>query len=249
MSAITIICVWNRKSVFAELVNQLQQQKDITYTLLDVDNSSNQFSSARQAFNSQLGHIDTDLVAFMHQDIRFLDEYALRDLLNWVDTLPEFGVVGIAGCPAGRKWRLLSSIVHGAEKIPAGEPVAKPISVQTVEECLFIMRRDVIRENTFSNLEGWHMYTVEQCMEMLRMGRQNYVVPARIWHLSKGDSLDASYITTLEVLARRYQGTTRYLNTSVKQWKTKGPDAKAYRVYYRYKQKLKRFLMKLVKKR
>jgi len=34
------------------------------------------------------------------------------------------------------------------------------------------------------------------------------------------------------------------LNTTVKQWKTKGRKAKAYRVYYLHKMKLKGFLQK-----
>lgn len=246
MSTITIVTVWNKEAVFREFAEALAQQKGVAYTLLSVDNSENRYPSARAAFNAQIDRIETDYVAFLHQDIRFLDENALADILKWAESQENLGVAGVAGCPEDQQWELLSNIVHGAEAVAAGSPIEAPVKVQTVDECLFILRADVFRAYPFSDKTGWHMYAVEQCLELAAAGYENIVVPARIWHLSSGDSLDHTYLYTLEEMIRQYGDTTPYLNTTVKQWKTQGLKARLYRCYYVQKMKLKRFLRKRI---
>lgn len=242
MSTITIVTIWNKQEIFSEFVSALKRQEGVDYTLLAIENADNRYTSAREAFNAQLGKIETELVLFLHQDIRFLDEHALRDILAYVEKLGEFGVAGVAGCPEGEVWKICSGIVHGQSARPAGQPVQAPVEVQTVDECMFFMRLSQLKAHPFSDLAGWHMYAVEQCMELRRAGLRNYVVPARIWHLSKGGSLDATYIKTLERLIARYAGDTEHLNTTVKQWNTRGLKARLYRAYYLRKLKLKRYL-------
>jgi len=248
MSTITIITVWNKEAIFREFAQALEQQQGVDYTLLAVDNSQNRYPSARAAFNAQLPRIQTEYVAFLHQDIRFQDDRALADILSWAEQLENLGVAGVAGCPAGQQWELISNIVHGAGAVAAGRSIEKPVPVQTVDECLFILRTDALQAHPFSNKTGWHMYAVEQCLEMEAAGYHNYVVPARIWHLSSGDSLDHTYLYTLEEMVRQYGAETLFLNTTVKQWKTRGIKAWSYRRYYLQKMKLKRFLRKRIPK-
>lgn len=248
MSTITIVTIWNKEAVFREFVEDLKRQEGVEYTLLDVDNSKNRYSSAREAFNAQLPHIETEYVAFAHQDIRFLDRQALADILHWVQQQENLGIAGVAGCPEGERWELISNIVHGADAVPAGRPVEKAEPVQSVDECLFILKTEVLRRYPFSRKTGWHMYAVEQCLELAAAGYDNVVVPARIWHLSSGDSLDHTYLYTLEEMIRQYGSQTLYLNTTVKQWKTQGTKARVYRCYYLQKMKLKRFLRRRMPK-
>jgi len=242
MSTITIVTVWNNEAAFREFTEDLKRQEGVAYTLLDVDNSKNRYSSAREAFNMQLPKIETEYVAFAHQDIRFLDTQALADILYWVEQQENLGIAGVAGCPKGDRWELLSGIVHGADAVPAGKPVESAVQVQSVDECLFILKTEVLRRHPFSRKTGWHMYAVEQCLELAAVGYDNVVVPARIWHLSSGASLDHTYLYTLEEMIRQYGDKTLYLNTTVKQWKTQGAKARIYRYYYLQKMKLKRFL-------
>lgn len=242
MSTITIITVWNKEDVFRRFQASLETQKGVEYTLLGVDNSQNRYSSARQAFHDQKNRVETEYVAFMHQDILFSDENALADIVSQVQKLTNLGIAGVAGCPEGKRWRLLSSIVHGPDAAAAGEHVDAPQRVQTVDECLFIMPTEVFQKHPFSEKTGWHMYAVEQCLNLLKAGYQNYVVPARLWHLSNGNSLDHTYLYTLEELIGEVSTDTDYLNTTVKQWKTKGIFALLYRKYYLQKMKLKGFL-------
>lgn len=242
MSTFTIITVWNKPELFSEFQQELKRQQGVAYTLLGVDNSQNRYLGAREAFLSQMDQVQTEFVVFMHQDIRFQDENALRDLMASAEALEDLGIAGVAGCPEGKDWILYSDIVHGKQALPAGKPVGGSMPVQTVDECLFLMRTDLARKYPFSRRGGWHMYAVEQCLRLRRAGYQNYVISARIWHLSKGGSLEQSYLRTLEELIGEFGADTDYLNTTVKQWATKGRKAALYRVYYLHKMKLKGFL-------
>ena len=244
MSKFTIITVWNKPDLFAQFQQELKRQQEVTYTLLAVDNSQNRYLGAREAFLSQMDQVQTEFVVFMHQDIRFQDERALHDLMASAENLENLGIAGVAGCPEGKEWILCSDIVHGKEALAAGKQVKGSMPVQTVDECLFLMRTDLARKYPFSQRGGWHMYAVEQCLQLRRAGYQNYVLTARIWHLSKGGSLEQSYLKTLKELIAEYGEDTPYFNTTVKQWATQGWKTAAYRAYYLYKMKLKGFLQR-----
>ena len=244
MSTFTVITVWNKPELFAQFQQELERQQEVAYTLLAVDNAQNRYLGAREAFLSQMDQVQTEFVVFMHQDIRFRDEFALRDLMASAETLENLGIAGVAGCPEGKEWILCSDIVHGKDALPAGKPVNGSLPVQTVDECLFLMKTDLAWKYPFSQRGGWHMYAVEQCLQLRRAGYQNYVLSARIWHLSKGGSLEQSYLKTLKELIAEYGEDTPYFNTTVKQWGTQGWKAAVYRVYYLYKMKLKGFLQR-----
>lgn len=66
------------------------------------------------------------------------------------------------------------------------------------------------------------------------------VLPCDIWHKSSGSSLDSSYVLTLEKIVRLYSKDYKYINTTVKQWKTTGLISSLYRKYYFFKQFVKR---------
>ena len=102
------------------------------------------------------------------------------------------------------------------------------------------VQTDIIKKFPFSNINGWHMYAVELCLQLLREGYINYVLPCDIWHKSSGSSLDSSYVLTLEKIVRLYSKDYKYINTTVKQWKTTGLISSLYRKYYFFKQFVKR---------
>ena len=61
---------------------------------------------------------------------------------------------------------ILSNIVHGKNKSSAGDKIKKPEVVQTVDECMFFVQTDIIKKFPFSNINGWHMYAVELCLQL-----------------------------------------------------------------------------------
>lgn len=224
------------------LVDTLSTQEDVSYTLLDIDNSSNQYHSIREAFNDRLPQVHTKYTLFLHQDIRFLHKHALCDFMLELEKLEPFGVVGVAGCREGKHWDILSTIVHGNDAAPAGKSIREATVIQSVDECMFAMPTQLAQSLAFSMLSGWHLYAVEQCLRTADKGLDNYVVPAAVYHLSSGGSLDASYFTTLLELKTMYPSAVGILNTTVKQWDLSSTHGHLYICYYYWKQKCKKLL-------
>lgn len=242
MEKFTIMTVWNDENMFRQLQENLAGQTGVEYTLLGVDNRGNPYPGIRQALLDHLDQVDTPLVLFAHQDIRFLEADALSQFVAQVEKLENLGVAGVAGCPAGSQWQLLSNIVHGKNMTPAGKTVSAPQAVQSVDECLFAMEFSTLKKLPFTATPGWHLYAVEQCIQAQQAGLTNYVVPASLYHLSDGKSLDPSYLTMLKAMCKTYD--ISHLNTTVKQWRPGTFSGRCYISYYYMKQKLKRFLLK-----
>lgn len=240
----TIVVICNKEKVLKEYTENLNTQKNVIFQLIVIDNTDNQYSGARMAFNSFLAQIEHEIVIFSHPDIRFRSDYALANILRETAKIDDYGVVGIAGCASGQIWKILTNIVHGDKKVEAGERILDITEVQTVDECFFIMKKDMIQKIKFKNKDGWHLYAVEQSLQMKRDGKKNYVIPADVRHLSDGRSLDPSYMKGLEEIIREYKIETEYINTTVKQWKTKGFVAYLYRKYYYIKQVIKKQIYK-----
>ena len=238
----TIIVISNKEYVLKEYKKCLQTQKNVEYQLIVIDNTKKIYKSARKAFNSVLDQAYYETVVFSHPDIRFISENALFEILQMTEEIADFGVCGIAGCQGGEEWKILSNIIHGDKKKEAGKKIKQAIEVQTVDECFFLMKRETIQELRFTDEEGWHLYAVEQCLRMIDKGKKNYVVPAKIWHLSDGRSLDPTYMNILERIINKYRTNMGYINTTVKQWRTKGIKACLYRKFYYMKQIIKRII-------
>lgn len=91
-------------------------------------------------------------------------------------------------------------------------------------------------------MRGGHLYAVEYCLDMLDVGKRNYVVPIEVWHKSDGVSLDYLYCDQVLKLLEKYKDKYKYINTTVKQWTTSLYGRKIYIPYYRIKQKIKHFV-------
>lgn len=239
----TIISISNNKKITDEFIVNLSEQKNVSYQLIVIDNRNNIFNGARGAFNSVLGQIENEIVIFSHPDIRFLSDNALSSILENVKKIDDYGVIGVAGCKEGIQWKLLSNIKHGKLKKDAGEKIADFTEVQTVDECFFVMKKEVIKRVQFTKLSGWHLYAVEQCLRMINEGKRNYIIPADLWHISDGKSLDPQYMICLEQVLKLYKENIEFINSTVKQWKTHGRKAWLYRKYYFYKQIVKKRLI------
>ena len=117
----TIVRISNNLQMTNNFISDLEKQKDVEYQLMLIDNTQNRFGGAREAFNSIIRKIQNDTVIFLHPDIRFLSDRALVSILIEVENIQDYGVIGVAGCPEGAKWCLLSNIYHGEGKVKAGK--------------------------------------------------------------------------------------------------------------------------------
>lgn len=241
----SLVCVYNSQEQINELNNQLNSQSIQGGQRIFIDNTRNQYSSIRKAFNSVIPAITGEYVIFLHQDIRFLNNQVLENILLQANEIDHFGVIGVAGCSNTPKWEILSNIVHGDNQVHAGKNIQKPELVQTVDECFFIMKKDLLTFLEFSELEGWHMYAVEQCLRASDFGYNNYVIPTYgFWHLSDGKSLGPAYMISLKEMIKKYGYEYKFFNTTVKLWYTRGIGAYLYRQYYYFKQLIKGVILR-----
>lgn len=221
----SIITIVNDQAVYGQFKKSLEVQKGVSYELLTIDNCNNQFSSARLAYNRVIKKAKGDYLVFLHPDMRFLDEFALRDVLSQVTNTDDLGVAGVAGCPfelnSHHKSTILTTIVQGAHPQKIGKPISRMTEVQTVDECFFVMEHSFCKEHPFSDVPGWHMYAVEQCLVALLSDRKNYVVPARMWHYSPGNSESWQYVQTGREIVYRYGKEFSSINTTMTTWNTR----------------------------
>ena len=243
---IAIYTIVNRRDIFKGFKDNLFQQKNINYIIREISNCNGEYDSARKAFNENATDDNVDYYVFVHPDIRFNDDYALADIVKYIDCIGDFGVVGIAGArKSGKTREIVSTIVQGSHKARVGSYIDTPIHVQTVDECFFVIKKDYFENHRFSKKSGWHLYAVEYCLDALRDGKINYVIPSRVWHMSPGSSLDEKYMSQLEEILREYGDEHEMICTTVKAWKTRGIKAFVYRRYYWIKQRVKRTVIDL----
>ena len=242
---ISIITIVNNEKVYGEFKKSLDSQINISYELIKISNTHQEFLAARDAYNAAAKNAQGKFLVFCHPDIRFLHKYALYNITKSMSTLAEFGVVGVAGSPlelkAGNRI-IISNILHGEQKSLVGQKITKPTEVQTVDECFFILSKQRWRTQPFSNENGWHLYAVEQCLLSNKNGLKNYVVPAELWHTSDGKSEDYHYYTYLRHLIKQYRSTVPLINTTVKMWPTQGIKSQLYISYWQLNRWVKKLL-------
>ena len=241
---IAIYTIVNKQDIFDEFKLNIYEQKGIDYQLYKISNCKGEYNSARKAYNDNATDNNVDYYVFLHPDIRFIDKNALADIMKSIDSIGDFGVVGIAGArEVGNTREIISTIVQGEQKRRVGTFIDRPTQVQTVDECLFVIKRDYFVENKFSEKDGWHLYSVEYSLKALKDGKENFVVPARVWHMSPGSSLDEKYMSQLEIILQEYKRDYYIICTTVKAWQTKGLTAYVFRKYYWIKQRIKKTIM------
>lgn len=222
----SLITIVNKEPIYNSFKKNLATQTGVNYELIKVNNSDNQYDSARKAFNSAAKKARGKYLVFLHPDIRFLDSQALHDVLQKIIHLQNWGIAGIAGSPyelnsKGRNY-IVTTLIQDKNKESVGEKIGSPVKVQTVDECFFVMKHSSWDKHPFSDIKGWHFYSVEQCLISLIAGNSNYVVPSRIWHLSPGSSENVQYIKTGKEIIRRYGQEFDRINTTVEKWDTRG---------------------------
>lgn len=244
----SLITIINDQRIYDEFESNVHTQVGVSYELIPLYNINNErYYSARQALCEGAKKANGEYLIFLHPDIRFLAEDNLKEIFKYIKNIDSFGVVGVAGATESfrNQERLIySNIVHGMDKRDAGVKISAPIVVQTVDECFFVQKRSIYNKMEFTEKKGWHLYAVEQCLRAKEKGLKNYVVPADVWHISDGKSLNAEYIIDLKDILKEYKYKYKYLYTTVKRWKTRGVCNYLYLVYYYYKQKIKNHLMK-----
>lgn len=235
----SIICVYNNKSVLDKcLIETLDEQTFRDYELILIDNTSGQYKNAGESLNFGASRAQGTYLLFLHQDVAFLSKTSLYELNRAVDEIEPFGIVGLAG--VDKNETMYGNFRQGVNRLLSGKAFSKPIEVESIDECFFIIPQNLWLKNKLWEF-SWHLYSVEYCLRMKTLNKRVLLLPCDIiYHLSPGNSLNNSYYSTMRVLGNRYRGKTRYVYTTIRgKWPTCiiGNYVKTY--YYEVKNMLK----------
>ena len=188
-AGISIVCVYNdpevRKQCLDRSIDAYGGSLEIDY--IAMDNTGSNYSTAGAALNHGAEMARFDVVVFVHQDVH----------LHSIDRLAAVGAALIDG-----NWGLL-----GANGVTSqGESVARlrdrtqligrhaptPVDVESVDEVLFMVSRDVVLEYRLTEDPdlAWHAYAVEYGLRMRSLGKRVGAVDMAVTHNSLTINLD-----------------------------------------------------------
>jgi len=244
---ISIVCVYNNKRLLADFLLDSLNHQTVLYELIAIDNTENQFTSAAQALNYGGAKARGKYIMFVHQDILLRSTEWLHDAERMLDSLPNLGVAGVAGKREGGC--ILANLINGTPPTAAGTQIgAEPVTVQTLDECLTIVPRDVFHVLRFDEItcDGWHLYTVEYCVSSTLLGFALYVLPFQTYHASGGTSstptepidrlisrcpmavptfLPKEYYVALKKVIKKHKNNVSKIHTVFGDWSTSSPIA------------------------
>lgn len=215
---ISVISVINKLSVYNKnLKVSLERQENCDYEIVIVDNEGDKYNNMVEALMAGLKNATGDIILISHPDIYFNDRHILKKIEHYSIKIKNYGMLGIAGCSVGEKCLIYSNSIHGAKKKSIGVNIISPTLVQSVDECFFVVKKEVLNRYKFSEyLNTFHLYAVDECLKLSREDLKTYVLPIEVWHKSSGNSLNHTYYIQFIKLLRNYPQIDR-INTTVMQ--------------------------------
>lgn len=240
---ISVVCVYNNKAILEDNLLKSLENQTSRYELVLIDNTQGKFKSAAKALNRAGKRAEGDYIMFVHQDVDLCSNLWLENAENFLDSMPDLGVAGVAGMSdQGRKneERGRNTIEHGDDRRlwEWGNPIQKPERVQTVDECLIIIPKSVFDLFQFDEetCNNWHLYSVDYCLSCRKNGFHAYVIPLSIYHKSAGrfalsktevlksvGTFPKSYYQTLEKLIKKHKNEYKQIYTTCGDWSTSHP--------------------------
>jgi len=229
---LSIICIYTKRELLNEfLLKSLDNQNFKNYELILIDNSKNRFQSAARALNWAAKKAKGDYLLFIHQDVELIEYNTLKKISFYINNLNNIGVIGVVGVLMGRKNRSarhFNQIEHGIPRVKTwGKLIDKPLKLDCVDECLFIIPRDVINLYSFDEkvIDGWDLYSVDYCYTIKKYKLNVYVLPIKIYHVSDGlkNFRFINYFRTLSKIIKKYHDSYEVISTTIGDWDTKRP--------------------------
>ncbi len=236
---ISIICAYNSKAILEDFLLKGLKDQTAEYELVLVDNTTGMFPSAAEALNYGATKAKGTYLLFAHQDIDLVSKTWLEEAENILDLLTDLGIAGVAG-KSESELEIISNIEHGIPprwvRGTKGRGIIHPERVQTLDECLVIVPRTIFDMAKFDakSCDGWHLYAVDYCLSIKRLGLKAYVLPMYLYHASAGNSMSDSYFATLERVLKKHKNHCGPIHTSVLNWNPRYPlsiNKLSYRIF------------------
>lgn len=224
MTMISVVCVYNNKNILDKCLLKSLESQNYNYEVILIDNTELKFKSACAALNYAVENAKGKYIIFTHQDVYLKSKNFLNNTVNTLNTLKNLGVAGLAGKKINKK-DLISNITEGNPPHKVGTPFKTPLKVQTVDECLFIIPKSMFNINRFDEkvCDGWHLYAVDYCLSVMKIGFHIYLIPLEIYHKSTGYSFTNEYYSILKRLIKKHGIDYNKIYTTTENWSTKWP--------------------------
>jgi hypothetical protein len=151
---------------------------------LYLDNTGANALSAYQGLNRLLDEAEGEHVILCHQDVRLLDDGRAvldRRLTELAGKAPHWALAGNSGGIGPGKLALRISDPHGRD-VYVG---ALPEQAQSLDENFIVVRRSA-RVSFSRDLEGFHFYGTDLCLQAEIAGWTSHVIDFHLEHLSAG---------------------------------------------------------------
>lgn len=214
MSIVSFICVYNNEEILNQYLMPSLNKQNTEYELILIDNRENQFNSAASALNYGGRKAKGKYLIFTHQDILIDNPNWIEETVQQLEKLKNWGIAGVAGKTNDRHIR--TNIKHGIDSVAVSPfNLKKPIIASTVDECLFIIPKDVFSKYSFDeeNCFDWHLYATDYVLSIQEKGYDAYVIPTYLEHKSKGSSMSKGYYDTLKKLQKKHHDKKIIRNT------------------------------------
>ena len=243
---ISVVCVYNSEKILNDYLLKSLKNQTVDYELITVDNTKGKFKSAAEALNRGGKKANGKYLMFVHQDVDLCSSSWLEDAGKILDAIPDLGIAGVAGNVgitgvAGMKAKksVMTLIKHGDPPRWAGSIIIKkPEEVQTLDECLFIIPKSVFKSLQFDEkiCDDWHLYAVDYCLSVKRIGYDVYAIPMYVYHLSPGikpknklqivldlGPFPKGYYLTMKKLLQKHKGYYKRIYATGDDWNTSFP--------------------------
>lgn len=240
---LSIVCVYNDKRVLECCLLGSLKNQTANHELLALDNTKGQFKSAAEALNYGGRLAKGKYIMFVHQDVDLCSNTWLEEAEKILESISGLGIAGVAGMSGNgntNRERGRNIIKHGK---PAtfwswGTAIQKPEPVQTLDECLIIIPKSIFDILQFDQkiCDNWHIYAVDYCLSVQKIGFGVYAIPMFIYHRSTGASIKSrlqtvlslgglphEYYQTLGKLLRKHKTNFKQVYTTVEDWNTSYP--------------------------
>ena len=183
---ISIACVFNDPDVRRECLDRSVEAYDGTLDVdyIAVDNTEHAFSSAGAALNHAARQARHRVVVFVHQDVYLHSVDRLAEAARAFDDDAE-GAWGILGANGVTSSGLDVGRLRDRTQL-IGVPAPRPVPVQTLDEVLFMIPRELVLEHPLAEDAdlAWHAYGVEYSLRVTRLGLRAGAVDLAITHNS-----------------------------------------------------------------
>lgn len=232
---ISVICCYSSKEKIDSMLIKSLKNQDIEFESIYIDNTNSRFSSAAAALNYGFMQSKGEYIVFVHQDVIFDNEHFLQEIIDGIDELNRPAIVGLAGIK--EKNGVYSNITHGPKNKVVGKyRLSNPVKVQTLDEVLLAMKREVFDKFQFDEktCDNWHLYGVDLCLTAAQDDIYSYVIPLSLHHQSKGN-VDSNYMKSLGKVVAKHKNNYDSFVTTITSVNTKYFNTFVFSTTYKFK--------------